>query len=193
MSDYGVERHKVTGWLDTQTKEILKGSPPEKEAPALAAGFSLILLEKCSDSKTLQRALDRVLGVELERIPRILEQECPVLIKEGLPEEDALLGQFELICVDSLSVFIRDDVVAEGDLSYLSELYLNLRRSPEFEKVLLRVSYVPNNEEGEKFWDQFISSKRLSAPIDLTVTRKKARIMVHWGKRIGAELAVDLM
>ncbi len=44
-------------WLDTQTKAQLEKNPPEKLAPPVVARYSLVLLERGSDSQRVDRTL----------------------------------------------------------------------------------------------------------------------------------------
>src|SRR5271157_3557955 len=107
-------------WLDTQTNAILQGSDPPKIAPSLDADFSLVLL-RCGQNRELhRRALSRILEPEKhETIDIVLEKPCPFVIASSLSYESASLGQFELICADSISVILRDDVAFDGELDYL--------------------------------------------------------------------------
>jgi hypothetical protein len=183
-------------WLDPQTKAILQGVPPTKLAPAGAAGFSLVMLDDGNDPPRTDRAVARI----AEQIVRPLllwrKPPFPTVIVDGLPIEDALFGQFELISCDAISVFLRDEVVAKGFDDYLRNLYVDLRHSHEFEAVTVDIRSVPENEDGDRFLDQFLGIERkdftaqsTEMPSQAEVARKKARIMSHWAGKIGAVVA----
>ena len=185
-------------WLDTRTREILQGVPPTKLAPADAAGFSLVLLDKGSHPARTSRAVARIAaGIDRPSLPWP-KPPFPVVITNGLTIEEALFGQFELISCDSISVFLRDEIVSTGLDAYLLDLYYDLRHSHEFEVVTVHIRLVPHNEEGDRFLDQFLGIYRTNltarwkaVPATKKVTRKKARIMAHWGAKMGVAVVVD--
>jgi len=185
-------------WLDTQTKELLQDVPPTKLAPAGTAGFSLAMLDDGKDPARTARAVARI----AEQIGRPLlpwrKPPFPIVIVSGLTIEEALFGQFELISCDAISVFLRDEVVAKGLDDYLRNLYVDLRHSHEFEAVTVRLRSVPDNEDGDRFLDQFLGIDRkdlttgsTAIPLRTKVARKKARIMLHWAVKTGAVVVVD--
>ena len=183
----------MSEWLDTETKAILQGSPPEKLAPPGTAGFTLVLLSKTSDQRRLRQALARVRSSESAALDAILAEPCPTTVAAGLTEEDAMFGQFELACCDCPAVFIRDEVVAEDDHSYLSELYAELSASWEFQPVVIEIHSAPSDDRGRRFMRQFLGVdesflERVQLPLRERVLRKKARIMLHWGRKIGADV-----
>ena len=121
----------MSEWLDTETQAILQGKDPPKIAPPLEAGFSLILLERGQNIELLHRALSRILDLEkYDTISALLEKPCPFIIQASLSYEEASLGQFELICADSISVILRDNVALDGETDYPENLYQSLRRRP---------------------------------------------------------------
>lgn len=175
-------------WLDTETKSILRKSPPNKLAPPNTKAFTLVLLSiNQHHTDRLVRAIQRISLDSKEQATAQLNQNMPMVLKQGLTESDALLGQFELICCDAISVFVPDDVVKFGTSEYLTELYNNLLHSDEFTGTNVVVNSIPNSESGAEFVDQFLTSFD-KLPTTVTVPFKKARIMIHWGAKIGVEL-----
>lgn len=118
-----------------------------------------------------------------------------MLIASGLSLEDALLGQFELACCDSVSAFLRDEVAREADARYLDGVYSSVLHSPEFEEVRVEVVAIPGTDEGSRFVDQFLGPSASRVPLSdgeprlvLNPTRKKARIMAYWAEKVGARV-----
>ncbi|MBN1591235.1 MAG: hypothetical protein JW888_17110 [Pirellulales bacterium] len=139
------------------------------------------------------RAIRRVNGCPDSVARELLARRSPVVVNPDLSYHDALLGQFEFICCDAITVIIPTEVVTDDERSYLDELYAMLRRSDEFEEVTLRVDGVPRSEDGIRFLDQFLGIVEPEIgrfPMDLRMLYKKARIMTHWGNRIGAQVRV---
>jgi hypothetical protein len=194
----GNGNRKDSPWLDTQTKAILQPTPPEKRTALETSGFTLILLEKGFWHDRLARALERI-GREPERpMTWLLDTACPAVVRYGLTLDDAIVGQFELICCDCISVFLRDEVVVQGDSDYLRVLYCQLRDSLEFQAVFIRIMFIPHTDVGRLFCDQFLSSaedKKIRYGSDIMmrarVFRKKARMMAHWAIEIGVRLAIE--
>jgi hypothetical protein len=172
-------------WLDTQTKACLQKDPPDKQAPADVDGFTLVLLERGADCQRVERAIRALAG---DDVP--VEVNCPAVLRQNLLLPDALVGQFELICSDSISVFLRDDVVRYAEPSYLCSLYDHLRTAEEFSPVTVQLESIPDNENGRRFLLQFFG-QFLGVGATHTVARKKARIMAHWGTKMGISVAVD--
>ncbi len=169
-----------TDWLDTQTKAQLQKNPPDKFAPPVVDGYSLILLERGTDSERIYRTIQ-----SLAEDASIALLECPFIVRQHLSLTDALQGQFELICSDSISIFLDDNVVRHAESAYLNDLYRTVHKSEEFEPVKIRLKFVPDHEDGKRFLRQFFGQV-LGVSETHTVTRKKARIMVHWGNKLGA-------
>jgi hypothetical protein len=167
-------------WPDTQTKAQLAAVPPRKLAPPAVGGYSLILLERGPDESRIKQALQRL----------DCDRACPCVVRRGLTLPDAYLGQFELICTDSISIFIDDEVVKTATAAYLSQLYSRLRRSPEFEPVAVRVHSVPDDDRGAWFLMQFFGDA-VFLPKDSILSRKKARIMRQWATKVGAAIAIE--
>ena len=106
-----------------------------------------------------------------------------------LTEPDAILGQFELICADAISVFLTDNVAKYGSSEYLASLYSALLKSDEFHETRIRVISIPDTELGSEFIDQFLGSFDGKHEI-MTVPFKKAKYMIQCGKKIGAEICI---
>jgi len=184
-------------WLDTETKAMLQQAPPEKLAPPTTGLFTLVLLHKGKDTN-LVRALARIPGISPGKAINLSERHCPLPVVSGLSLGDVMLGQFELVCCDSISVFLRTEVVSSAEQWYLAQLYQQFRRSPEFERVTVTIASVPQTALGEQFVDQFLGGadivpRLVSAGLHSyreSMMRKKARIMAHWAQKIRAEVVV---
>jgi hypothetical protein len=180
-------------WLDTRTQALLHGSDPDKIAPPLDAAFSLILLERGQSLELFQRALSRIFEPEkLDNIRTLLDRPCPYVVETSFSFENASLGQFELICANSISVILRDDVALDGDANYLDNLYHTLRRSEEFQLIYGTLLTIPTDDRGQNFCDQFFGSVNFMPPISFSTTLKKGRIMQHWAGNIGAQIEFGL-
>ncbi|MCU0963227.1 MAG: hypothetical protein MUF48_24300 [Pirellulaceae bacterium] len=182
----------MSEWLDTETRELLQIVPPEKGAPPDTLGFTLVLLRRTDDLDRLRYAAAEVSWLAAAFEVAVANR-CPVPLTTGLLLEEAMLAQFELVCCDCAAVFIRDEVVAENDRRYLSELYHELSCSEEFQLVGLDLHAVPRDGRGRRYLAQFMGVdehlwNQLCLPLQLTVMRKKARIMCHWGSQIRADV-----
>jgi len=183
-------------WLDTQTKALLQKTDPPQSAPPKTSEFSLVLLRKGEDQRWLTRAIAEIRECVPAEAEAFALREPPVIVQSDLTEEDALWGQFELLCTNSISVFLRSEIVAHGDASYLHALFADLAASEDFDPTTVVVKSVPQTESGHKFLRQFLGDTRdptdtrwyleRTYPIPLTVPFKKAWIMQHWAGRIGA-------
>jgi hypothetical protein len=167
-------------WLDTESQSQLAANPPQKLAPPTVAGYSLVLLEIGANRRRVAQTLEHLIGQPVPKTPP-----CPCVVQRDLSLADAMQGQFELICADSISVFIDDDVLRNAKPEYLDGLFRDLRQSPEFQPVRLEVHMVPDGQRGANFLRQFFGCE-LKTPFSRRVARKKARIMQHWGEKIGA-------
>jgi hypothetical protein len=177
-------------WLDTQTKELLQKVNGEKLAPPKTAEFALILLRKGQDHQRLRDVIIQINECGESEAVALVSQEIPVTINPDLTEEEALWGQFELICCDAISIFLRSEVMEHNDRSYLEPLFKKVLDSSEFKPARVNILEVPQTESGQKFVEQFmgvIPAKQVF-PMKLTVPFKKARIMEHWAGRVGALL-----
>ncbi len=179
-------------WLDTETKSILWKEPAPKLAPPKAGEFALVLLKEGKDFKRLVRALQRTNQCTEAQATELACSRLPYIVNHGLTEAEALYGQFELICCDSISAFIRSEILAgQNDETYLQALLLQILASPEFQPVIAQIESIPNTELGEKFTDQFLGhtfTQSAVYPKPLCITIKKARLMKHWADRIGAQM-----
>jgi hypothetical protein len=185
-------------WLDTETKAMLQQAPPEKYAPSDTGMFTLVLLKKGTSLERLIRALTRIPGVSQARAVEAAASMCPVPVASSLSLADAMLGQFELVCCDSVSVFLRNEVVSAAEYPYLGQLYQQFQQSPEFESVRVLIRSLPQTVSGEHFLDQFLDGADVIPRLVIAglrsceeiMMRKKARIMAHWAEKIGAEVAI---
>ena len=180
-------------WLDTETKAVLQKSPPEKLAPATTETFSIVVIDRSFrpiPSRHL-RAYYRVLGTSIGDATEILKQTIPFILKRRLTLPDAMLAQFELICCDIISAFVSDTVISNADPEYLSGLWNSLKTGEEFEKQWVTIDNAPENACGADFLEQFVGVQAMDFPIEITAMRKKARIMQHWAKKIGATVVVS--
>jgi hypothetical protein len=184
-------------WLDTETKAILQKEHEPKQAPPKAAEFGLVLIRKGSDEERLIRAICRINDCPESEGIAVARKPTPVIINLGLTEAEALLGQFELICCDSVAAFVRSEVLSGRDQKgYLAALFQRVLQSPEFRPTRIDVLEVPATEAGEKFMDQFLGNpvpgeKRPVDEFSLWVPYKKARLMKHWATRVGAQVQCD--
>jgi len=181
----------MSEWWDTETKALLQNVPPERLAPPDTLGFTVVLLTKTEATRLLQAATRA--GWLASAFQSAITCSCPCPLLTGLTLDDAMLAQFELACCDSAAVFVRDEVVAENDHVYLSELYAEVLSSEEFEKIGIEIRDVPASEQGKRFLAQFLGAGEKSLevfrlPLHLQVMRKKARIMGYWGRKINADV-----
>jgi len=181
----------MSSWLDTETKALLEESPPEKLAPADTATFSLVLLAAYrEDRERLVRAVERVVRKGRQDAEYRADRQRPTIVTSDLTHTEAVIGQFELVSCDAISVFLCDDVIAGSDGAYLSGLYASLLQSEEFRETTVHIESIPDNDAGDRFREQFLGDKGPAPPADLAVALKKARIMAHWGDKIGARVSI---
>jgi hypothetical protein len=181
-------------WLDTQTKELLQKVSDEKLAPSKTAEFALVLLRKGPDRQRLVDAIIEISKCSEADAAVLASRSTPVTIHPDLTEEEALWGQFELICCDAVSIYLRSEVVEQNDRSYLWPLFQKVSESAEFRPATVSLTHVPPTESGEKFLEQFAGSSGLKRafPMRFTVPFKKARIMEHWASRVGAQMKMEV-
>lgn len=184
--------------LGTETRVFLEPPAPEKAIASRVSGYALVLLTRGSRPDRLALALERILREPERPLTGLLDGSCPAVVRCALTLDEAVAAQFELICCDCVSIFLRDEIVAQSDPGYLGELYSQLRHSPEFQPVVVGISFIPATDAGRRFCDQFFPPEeaktiRCGAEIALTyrVSRKKGRMMAHWAKEIGARLTID--
>jgi hypothetical protein len=183
-------------WLDTETKAILQREDEPRLAPSKVAEFALVLGSKGTDRERLVRAVCRINDCSRLEAVAFLDQPSPVTINSDLTEEEATLGQFELICCEAVSAVVRTEVAEQADREYLEDVLRRVSHSPEFKPTILRINDVPTNESGRRFVDQFLglglkNLKELGLPRRFTMPAKKARIMKHWAARVGAQVHDD--
>lgn len=182
-------------WLDTETKAILQKEHEPKLAPRKAAEFALVLIQKGTDHERLVRAICRINGCpEMDAI-KLASAPVPITINPGLTEAEALFGQFELICCDAIAVFVRSEVMEQSEPGYIQSLLRDVQQSPEFKPTRVEILEIPGNDAGERFADQFLGDARRQSNkhgerVSVLVPFKKARIMRHWAKGVGAKLNV---
>jgi hypothetical protein len=188
-----VESIDDMNWLDTQTKEMLQKVPDAKLAPPKVADFALVLVRKGVLHRRIVRAVSEINHCSAAEATKLVNRPTPVTINPDLTEEAALSGQFELIASDSISVFVRSEVLEQSDPAYLQSLFAKVLQSIEFSPTTVRVIQVPETEAGAKFIDQFLGGRfpKRESPVAFEVTFKKARMMKHWASRVGAEIQVD--
>ena len=129
----------------------------------------------------------------MEEAGFVLEPLPPIIVSSDLSYEDALLGQFELVCCDAISVFLNSLILEQGKRDYLQKLFHSVMASQEFKCVFLTIAEIPATDSGSKFADQFLGLECVQLrecrwPISIDVQFKKARIMKHWADRIGVRL-----
>src|SRR6478735_8749899 len=177
-------------WLAPQAKEILQKEHDPKLAPPKVAEFALVLVRKGVAHRRIIRAVTEINRCSEADATGLVNRPTPVIINLDLTEEEALSGQSELICCDSISVFIRSEVLEQSDKAYLESLFKQVLQSIEFSPTTVRVIRVPESEAGAKFIDQFLGGRfpKRNSPVTLEVPFKKARMMKHRATQIGAEI-----
>jgi hypothetical protein len=187
----------MTEWLDTETKALLQANPPDKMAPPDTGTFTLVLLAPGRDVERTAWAVGWICRCgEADAMARAAGQ-LPAVVAAGLSVEDALIGQFELVCCDCVSVFLADEVVEGADPDYLQDLYATLCQSSEFDEVTVEIRAVPDTPEGRKFLAQFLGPRAAAQitsfaglPTQQRMMRKKARVLLHWADKVGADAAL---
>jgi hypothetical protein len=148
-------------WLDTHTKELLRKVPDEKLAPAKTAEFALVLLRKGSDHKRMVEAIMAINRSSEAEAAVMAGRAAPFTVNPDLTEEEALWGQFELVCCDAVSVYLRSEVIEQNDRSYLWPLFDKISESSEFRPVTVTILQVPATESGDRFLEQFVAAQAL--------------------------------
>ncbi len=181
-------------WLDTETKAILQQVPPRKCAPPDTADtFTLVLLQVSNELIRTTHTLAKVPGVSLEKADLLVSQPCPVPIARGMSIAEAILGQFELICSDCISVFLRDEILSYASQDELRRICSPFWSSHEFASIPVKINLIPQTPDGKRFADQFLGGMAHVACcphrgyfFEGEAMCKKARIMAHWAAQIGA-------
>ena len=185
----------MNAWLDPQTKEILEPIPPTKRTGISLCDYCLSIIRISADYSFIERALKRI-GADssVSRIKRLLDVYPGVTVKTGLSYEGALMGQFELICADTHSVFLDSEVSSYSDPEYLRELIFRLSRSTEFAPATVELLELPRSNQGLRFEEQFFSPRNrpLNLPWTGRVARKKARVMEHWATKFSIPININI-
>lgn len=157
---------------------------------AETAEFALVLLRKGPDRRRLVDAIIEINKCSEANANMLATRATPITVRADLTEAEAVWGQFELICCDAVSIYLRSEVIEENDESYLRPLFKTFSESLEFRPATVNIIRVPATESGEKFLKQFAGSSALACafPMTFTVPFKKARIMEQWAARVGAEM-----
>src|SRR5437899_8827358 len=142
-------------WLDTETKAILQPEDEPPLSPPKVAEFGLVLGYWGTNRERLVRAVCRINACSRSAALTLLAQPWPVTVKSDLTEEEATLGQFELVCCAGIAAVVRSEVAEQADREYLKDLLQSVSRSPEFRSVTVTIDHVPMTEQGERFVDQF--------------------------------------
>ena len=129
-----------------------------------------------SDRARVTSAVERIVRDTDVDVRSRLAAPLPLPIERGLSHADALLGQFELICCDCISVFVCDTVLAAASKPYLTELFTHCA-SREFDLVAGRLESVPLGPTGLAFLNRFFGRMHVDLPLEFPVMRKKARSM----------------
>jgi len=180
-------------WLDTETKAILQRRDEPPLAPPKAAEFALVMTTGGVERERLIRAVCRINDCNRAAALALVGQPRPVTINSDLTEEEAMLGQFELICCEAISAVLRSEVAEQADREYLGDLLRRISQSPEFKLSTVRIDDVPMTESGQRFVGQFLGMelqtlRELGFPRHFAMPTKKARIMKHWASRVGAQV-----
>ena len=180
-------------WLDTETKAILQREDDPRLSPPKVAEFALVMGYKGVDRERAVRAICRINDCSRAAAVALVSQRSPVTIDSDLTEEEATLGQFELICCEAISAIVRSEVAEKANREYLADLLRRVSHSPEFKPATVRIDDVPMTESGERFVDQFLGMdlkrlRKLGFPRRFTMPAKKARIMKHWATRVRAQV-----
>ena len=169
-----------TQWLDTETRTLL-GEADVKSILTATDAFSLLLLYQGTDTGRIHCVV-----TELGNYGTPNMTPYPFVVRQGLALADAQAGQSALACCDCVAVFVRDDVVAEMQRDDFADLFLELAASPEFQPARVEIESLPTDEVGHRFLWVFLGlAVGIVLPIRVIVTRKKARLMQHWGDAIG--------
>ncbi|MCC6820868.1 MAG: hypothetical protein IT579_09080 [Verrucomicrobia subdivision 3 bacterium] len=138
------------------------------------------------------RAIYRINECDEPGAVKLAARRTPVRVNSDLSEGAALWGQFELICCDAVSIFIRSEVLDQMELAEFQSLVLKTSQSTEFQPTTVTIAEIPRTEPGVSFVDQFLGgfepAKTAALPATVVVPFKKARIMQHWATRVGAKL-----
>ena len=145
--------------------------------------FSLDSLGEGAERGICSVGLERILDVEQRAGNSLIHWliHVPCLSSRRFLMRKRCWDNSNLICANSVSVIIHDDVAAEGDSDYLDDLYRTLRQSNQFQLVTATLLSMPARFAAKL---SAISSwcARFSFPIAFATTRKRARIMSNIGQ-----------
>ncbi len=176
---------KISQWLDTQTRAILCADYDQATLNATDS-FSLLLIAEGIDKSRIDAVLTELAEYGVTNSTR-----HSFVVRQGMTLDEAMLGQFALICCDCATAFVRDDVAMEFDRNDFHRLFTELSASPEFQPVRVRIAAIPANQAGQQFLWQFLGlAVGAALPLDVTVMRKNARLMKHCGEKIGGSLEI---
>jgi hypothetical protein len=180
-------------WIDTETKAILQKENDLPLAPPKVAEFALVMGHKGNSRERLIRAVCRINDCSQSVALSLIALPLPVTVNLDLTEEDAILGQFELVCCGAISAVVRSEVAGAADREYLGRLLKQVERSPEFKPTCVQIDHLPLTEAGQRFADQFLGLDAMELDVSglprrFSMPAKLARIIKHWAARIGAEV-----
>lgn len=189
-----MDQFEENPWLDAETKAVLCKSPPNPLAPPMLDTFAILMLSRVdTDNGRHIRAIERAAKPDLGHRDFLeLDRQPPFVLFRSLDLADAMFAQFELASCDLMSLFLSDDVLTHAEPQYMADLANAVTGSPEFQKISIRVFSIPDSDAGARFADQFLGVPLTEVPLQQSVFRKKARIMVHWAKKIGAVVEAEL-
>jgi hypothetical protein len=171
---------RISEWLDTETRAILCEGH-DKAVLTATDGYSLLLLTKGAD----EGRFDAVMAdVAKHGFPN--STPFPFVIRHGMTLEKALLAQFAFACCDCAAAFVRDEFATGASAADFTALCSELRASPEFQFTDVDVEFLPSSDAGKWFSWMFLGmAVGIAVPMKTAVIRKKARLMMHWGEKIG--------
>jgi hypothetical protein len=171
-------------WLDTETKSILWVTPPTGSIALDRNSYSLLLLQKGNDEARIEEVVTALRSVGTET-----STDYPFVVGQGWTLDDALVGQFALVCCDCVSAFVRDEIVDASAVNVYRQLHREVMSSHEFASVEVVVELIPDTGEGRRFGWQFLGwAAGFPTPTALRIRRKKARLMEHWGRKTGVNV-----
>ncbi len=171
-------------WLDPETRSLLKESPPGMEKAVGCKGYSLLLLDAGPDTNRIVQVVSDIQQMGADNRTNIA-----IVIAQQLGLDEALAGQFALSCCDCVSAFVDDNIICEKDAGLVERLSELIANDPEFSPVTIRLISIPQDELGRRFSWQFLGfAVGVATPTEITVYRKKARLMMHWATKCGVRL-----
>ena len=166
---------ELTGfdWIELATQSELEASPPSKLIATTTQTYSLLLLKWGQDHNRVESVVAEIqasLGVKLKDLPFVVCQRMTL--------DDAMVGQFALVCCDCVSAFITDDLVDAENKPFFEQLLREVSTSTEFDLVTTKVMYIPDSKAAKRFcWQFFGQAEGVKAPAEYEFHRKKVRLM----------------